>query len=104
MRPVVLLFDEATSALDPELVGEVLTFMEDLAKDGRHDHGRGDARYELAQDAADEIVFLDHGRVVEVSTPEKFFRQAETERARQFLQRYGSLTQRSTRAREETAT
>jgi polar amino acid transport system ATP-binding protein len=103
MRPVVLLFDEATSALDPELVGEVLTVMADLAKDGMtmvvvtHEMS-------FAQDAADEIVFLDHGRVVEVSTPEKFFRRAETERARQFLQRYGSLTRRSARAGEETVT
>jgi polar amino acid transport system ATP-binding protein len=89
MRPAVLLFDEATSALDPELVGEVLAVMEDLAKDGMtmvvvtHEMS-------FAQDAADEIVFLDHGRVVEVASPEKFFHQPDTERARQFLQRYGS--------------
>jgi polar amino acid transport system ATP-binding protein len=89
MRPAVLLFDEATSALDPELVGEVLAVMEDLAKDGMtmvvvtHEMS-------FAQDAADEIVFLDHGRVVEVAGPEKFFRRPDSERARQFLQRYGS--------------
>jgi polar amino acid transport system ATP-binding protein len=87
MRPVVLLFDEPTSALDPELVGEVLAVMEDLAKDGMtmvvvtHEMS-------FAQDAADEIVFLDHGRVVEVAKPDIFFRQPDTERARQFLQRY----------------
>jgi polar amino acid transport system ATP-binding protein len=87
MRPEVLLFDEPTSALDPELVGEVLAVMEDLAQDGMtmvvvtHEMS-------FAQDAADEIVFLDHGRVVEVAKPDKFFRQPETERARQFLQRY----------------
>jgi ABC-type polar amino acid transport system ATPase subunit len=77
--------------------------MEDLAKDGMT---MVVVMHEMcfAQDAADEIVFLDHGRVVEVSTPEKFFRLAETERARQFLQRYGSPTRRSARAREETAT
>jgi polar amino acid transport system ATP-binding protein len=90
MRPAVLLFDEATSALDPELVGEVLSVMEELAKDGMtmvvvtHEMS-------FAQDAADEIVFLDRGRVVEVAKPEKFFRQPDTERARQFLQRFGSL-------------
>jgi polar amino acid transport system ATP-binding protein len=89
MRPVVLLFDEATSALDPELVGEVLAVMEELAQDGMtmvvvtHEMG-------FARDAADEIVFLDHGRVVEVAPPEKFFEAPETERARQFLQRYGA--------------
>ena len=89
MRPAVLLFDEATSALDPELVGEVLAVMEKLAKDGMtmvvvtHEMS-------FAQDAADEIIFLDHGRVVEVAKPEKFFRQPDTERARQFLQRFGS--------------
>ena len=89
MRPSVLLFDEATSALDPELVGEVLVVMEELAKDGMtmvvvtHEMG-------FARDAADEIVFLDRGRVVEVSPPDKFFDAPKTERARQFLQRYGS--------------
>jgi ABC-type polar amino acid transport system ATPase subunit len=89
MRPAVLLFDEATSALDPELVGEVLGVMEELAQDGMtmvvvtHEMG-------FARDAADEIVFLDHGRVVEVAPPEKFFEAPETERARQFLQRYGA--------------
>jgi polar amino acid transport system ATP-binding protein len=89
IRPAVLLFDEATSALDPELVGEVLAVMEELAKDGMtmvvvtHEMS-------FAQDAADEIIFLDHGRVVEVAAPEKFFRQPDTERARQFLQRYES--------------
>jgi polar amino acid transport system ATP-binding protein len=94
MRPVVLLFDEATSALDPELVGEVLAVMEELAKEGMtmvvvtHEMS-------FAQDAADEIVFLDHGRVVEVATPEKFFRQPDSERARQFLQRYGASSRRA---------
>jgi polar amino acid transport system ATP-binding protein len=102
MRPSVLLFDEATSALDPELVGEVLAVMEDLAKDGMtmvvvtHEMG-------FARDAADEIVFLDHGRVVEVAPPEKFFEAPKTERARQFLQRYDSslrTTVRGVRASE----
>jgi polar amino acid transport system ATP-binding protein len=89
MQPAVLLFDEATSALDPELVGEVLAVMEELAKDGMtmvvvtHEMS-------FAQDAADEIIFLDRGRVVEVAKPEKFFRQPDTERARAFLQRFGS--------------
>jgi polar amino acid transport system ATP-binding protein len=100
MRPAVLLFDEATSALDPELVGEVLGVMADLAKDGMtmvvvtHEMS-------FAQDAADEIVFLDHGRVVEVAPPDKFFRRPDTERARQFLQRYGSSHRRTNRGGTE---
>ena len=99
MQPAVLLFDEATSALDPELVGEVLAVMEELAKDGMtmvvvtHEMS-------FAQDAADEIIFLDRGRVVEVAKPEKFFRQPDTERARVFLQRFGS-SQRGRICRDE---
>ena len=87
MRPELLLFDEATSALDPELVGEVLAVMEDLAREGMtmvvvtHEMG-------FARDAADEIVFLDHGRVVETAQPAQFFDRPQTERARQFLQRF----------------
>jgi polar amino acid transport system ATP-binding protein len=96
MRPAVLLFDEATSALDPELVGEVLAVMEKLAKDGMtmvvvtHEMS-------FAQDAADEIIFLDRGRVIEVAKPEKFFGQPDTERARAFLQRFGSSQRGRTR-------
>ena len=87
MQPELLLFDEPTSSLDPELVGEVLTVMRDLANEGRtmvvvtHELG-------FARDAADEIVFLDSGRVVETGTPEAFFNNPSTSRVRQFLQRY----------------
>jgi polar amino acid transport system ATP-binding protein len=87
MRPELLLFDEATSALDPELVTEVLSVMEELAKEGMtmvvvtHEMS-------FARDAADEIVFLDHGRVIETAAPEQFFNQPQSERARQFLQRF----------------
>jgi polar amino acid transport system ATP-binding protein len=87
MRPDVLLFDEPTSALDPELVGEVLVVMRDLAGEGMtmvvvtHEMG-------FARDAATRILFLDHGRVVETGAPERFFSSPETERARQFIQRY----------------
>jgi polar amino acid transport system ATP-binding protein len=87
MRPDLLLFDEPTSALDPELVGEVLVVMRDLAREGMtmvvvtHEMG-------FARDAATRILFLDHGRVVETGTPERFFSSPETERARQFIQRY----------------
>jgi len=87
MRPDLLLFDEPTSALDPELVGEVLLVMRELAHEGRtmvvvtHEMG-------FARDAATRVMFLDRGRVIETGSPEKFFTSPETERARQFLQRY----------------
>jgi polar amino acid transport system ATP-binding protein len=87
MRPDLLLFDEPTSALDPELVGEVLVVMRDLAREGMtmvivtHEMG-------FAREAATRVLFLDRGRVVETATPERFFANPETERARQFLQRY----------------
>jgi polar amino acid transport system ATP-binding protein len=87
MRPELLLFDEPTSALDPELVGEVLVVMRDLAREGMtmvvvtHEMG-------FARDAATRVLFLDRGRVVETGTPDRFFANPETERARQFLQRY----------------
>ncbi|MEO8626995.1 MAG: amino acid ABC transporter ATP-binding protein [Betaproteobacteria bacterium] len=88
MRPELMLFDEATSTLDPELVGEVLTVMEDLAQEGMtmvvvtHEMG-------FARDAADEVVFLDHGRVIESAQPAQFFERPQSERAQQFLQRFG---------------
>jgi polar amino acid transport system ATP-binding protein len=87
MRPDLLLFDEPTSALDPELVGEVLLVMRELAHEGMtmvivtHEMG-------FAREAATRVLFLDRGRVVETGSPEGFFGNPETERARQFLQRY----------------
>jgi polar amino acid transport system ATP-binding protein len=87
MRPDLLLFDEPTSALDPELVGEVLVVMRELAREGMtmvvvtHEMG-------FARDAATRILFLDRGRVVETAAPERFFSSPETERAGQFIQRY----------------
>jgi polar amino acid transport system ATP-binding protein len=87
MRPELLLFDEPTSALDPELVGEVLIVMRELALDGMtmvvvtHEMG-------FAREAASRIVFLDRGRVVETATPAEFFTAPATDRARQFLLRY----------------
>jgi polar amino acid transport system ATP-binding protein len=89
MRPEVLLFDEPTSALDPELVGEVLAVMQDLAQEGMtmivvtHEMS-------FARDAASRIVFMDQGRVIETAAPEAFFRTPQTERARQFLLRYAA--------------
>lgn len=88
MNPEVILFDEPTSALDPELVGEVLTVMRALADEGMtmvvvtHEMA-------FAHEASDEIIFLDQGRVVERGKPDIFFNKPSTDRARQFLQRYG---------------
>ena len=87
MHPDVLLFDEATSALDPELVGEVLAVMKDIAHIGltmivvTHEMN-------FARDAASRIVFLDKGKIVEVATADAFFERPATERSRQFLERY----------------
>jgi polar amino acid transport system ATP-binding protein len=87
MRPDLLLFDEPTSALDPELVGEVLVVMRELAREGMtmvivtHEMG-------FAREAATRVLFMDHGRVVETGSPEQFFSNPATDRARQFIQRY----------------
>ena len=84
MKPDAMLFDEPTSALDPEMVGEVLDVMRDLASDGMtmivvtHEMG-------FARQVADRIVFMDHGRVVEAASPADFFTSPRTERARDFL-------------------
>ncbi|MCB8838317.1 amino acid ABC transporter ATP-binding protein [Aurantimonas sp. VKM B-3413] len=89
MKPDLLLFDEPTSALDPELVGEVLAVMKDLARDGMtmvvvtHEMA-------FARDVASRVIFLDRGRIVESGTPEEFFTSPKTERARQFLLRYAA--------------
>ena len=85
MEPRVMLFDEPTSALDPEMVGEVLKVMKDLALSGMtmmcvtHEMG-------FAREVADRVIFVDHGCVVEDAGPEAFFIKPQTERARQFLQ------------------
>ena len=84
MEPKVLLFDEPTSALDPEMIQEVLDVMVELAREGMtmivvtHEMG-------FARRAADRIVFMDDGRVVEDAPPEQFFAHPATERAERFL-------------------
>jgi polar amino acid transport system ATP-binding protein len=84
MQPKAMLFDEPTSALDPELVGEVLSVMKELAVEGitmvivTHEMG-------FAREVADQVVFLDEGRILEAGTPEKIFEYPEEERTRQFL-------------------
>jgi polar amino acid transport system ATP-binding protein len=84
MRPKLMLFDEATSALDPETVGEVLAVMEELAAEGMtmvcvtHEMG-------FAREAADRIVMMDDGVILEEGSPAQFFSQPRHERTRQFL-------------------
>jgi len=86
MEPAVMLFDEPTSALDPELIGEVLTVMKDLAREGTtmivvtHEMG-------FAREVADRVVFMDGGAIVEDSPPEVMFTHPEHENTRQFLER-----------------
>jgi glutamate transport system ATP-binding protein len=84
MRPKVMLFDEPTSALDPEMINEVLEVMTDLARDGMtmvvvtHEMG-------FARRAADRVVFMDQGEIVEIAPPDEFFVNPRSERARLFL-------------------
>ena len=84
MQPKVMLFDEVTSALDPELVGEVLRVMRDLAREGMtmivvtHEMG-------FARDVGDRVVFMDEGRVIEEGAPDAIFNNASEQRTRAFL-------------------
>jgi len=84
MEPKIILFDEPTSALDPEMIGEVLDVMKELAKDNytivcvTHEMG-------FAREVGDRIVFMDEGKILEENTPEEFFNNPKTERAQKFL-------------------
>jgi glutamate transport system ATP-binding protein len=84
MDPVVMLFDEPTSALDPEMIKEVLDVMSDLARDGMtmivvtHEMG-------FARKAADRVVFMADGLIVEEATPDEFFTHPKSDRAKDFL-------------------
>ena len=85
MKPSLLLFDEVTSALDPEMIGEVLDVMKGLATDFQttmivvtHEMG-------FAREAADRVVMMDDGQIIEEGTPEHFFREPREERTKQFL-------------------
>ncbi len=84
MRPALMLFDEPTSALDPEVIGEVLDVMKELALEGMtmivvtHEMG-------FAREAADRVVMMDDGRIIEEGTPEHFFREPREERTKQFF-------------------
>ena len=84
MEPKIMLFDEPTSALDPELVGEVLAVMKDLAEQGMtmlcvtHEMG-------FAREVADKVVFMADGQILESGTPEEIFTNPKTDKAKQFL-------------------
>ncbi|HVD43260.1 MAG TPA: amino acid ABC transporter ATP-binding protein [Gaiellaceae bacterium] len=86
MRPHVMLFDEVTSALDPELVGEVLVVMRDLARDGMtmlvvtHE-------MQFARDVGDQLIFMDEGKIVEQGNPAEIIDRPKAERTRRFLRR-----------------
>ena len=95
MAPHVMLFDEVTSALDPELVGEVLVVMRDLARDGMtmlvvtHE-------MQFAREVGDRLVFMDEGKIVEQGLPADVLDQPQEERTRRFLRRSLQLADRST--------
>lgn len=84
MNPKVMLFDEPTSALDPEMIKEVLDVMLSLARSGMtmlivsHEMG-------FASAAADRVVFMDEGEIVEIDTPQNLFNRPKSERTKQFL-------------------
>jgi polar amino acid transport system ATP-binding protein len=84
MKPKIILFDEPTSALDPEMIGEVLDVMKELARENytivcvTHEMG-------FAREVADRIVFMDAGEIVEENSPEEFFKNPKTDRAKKFL-------------------
>ena len=86
MNPEIMLFDEPTSALDPEMVGEVLNVIKDLANEDMtmvvvtHEMG-------FAKDVADKVVFMDEGIILEEGSPDKIFNNPENERTKQFLAR-----------------
>jgi polar amino acid transport system ATP-binding protein len=84
MEPEVMLFDEPTSALDPEMVGEVLTVMKNLAKEKMtmvvvtHEMG-------FAREVADRVIFMENGKIAEQGTPDEFFNHPKSERLKRFL-------------------
>ncbi|MFJ5768957.1 amino acid ABC transporter ATP-binding protein [Psychrobacillus sp. NPDC093180] len=86
MGPEIMLFDEPTSALDPEMIGEVLTVMKDLAKEGMtmivvtHEMG-------FAKEVANRVIFMDQGVIIEDSEPKLFYKEPKEERAKLFLKR-----------------
>ena len=90
MDPLLMLFDEPTSALDPELIGEVLQVMQDLAKEGMtmicvtHEMG-------FAKSVASEIIFMEKGNILEASPPQEMFSNPKNERTKSFLHKIAEL-------------
>jgi ABC-type polar amino acid transport system ATPase subunit len=89
MQPRVMLFDEPTSALDPELIGEVLTVMKDVAREGMtmvvvtHEMG-------FARDVADRVIVMSEGELIEDSSPEELFKNPKDPRTKALIDRYRS--------------
>lgn len=87
LNPEVILFDEPTSALDPELVGDTLALMKEVAEEGgtmilvTHEMG-------FARDVADKVIFMENGNIVEQGTPKQIFENPQEERTKQFLARF----------------
>lgn len=88
MRPKVMLFDEVTSALDPELVGEVLEVIRDIAKEGEMAMVLVTHEMDFALDIADKVLFLDKGVIAEQGTPQEVIANPENERLQNFLKRF----------------
>ena len=88
MRPKILLFDEPTSALDPELVGEVLKVIKEIAQDGSTTMLLVTHEMKFARDVADRVCFFDKGVIAEQGSPQEIFENPKTERLKQFLNRF----------------
>lgn len=90
MRPKVMVFDEVTSALDPELVGEVLEVIREIAEEGEMAMMLITHEMDFAKEIADRVIFGADGRIVEQGTPEEIFDHPKSERLQSFLQRFRS--------------
>lgn len=90
MRPKVMVFDEVTSALDPELVGEVLEVIREIAEEGEMAMMLITHEMDFAKEIADRVIFGAEGRIVEQGTPEEIFDNPQSERLQSFLQRFRS--------------
>lgn len=90
MRPKVMVFDEVTSALDPELVGEVLEVIREIAEEGEMAMMLITHEMDFAKEIADRVIFGADGRIVEQGTPEEIFDDPQSERLQSFLQRFRS--------------
>lgn len=93
LNPDVILFDEPTSALDPELVGEVLEVMKKIAREVKCTLVVVTHEINFAREVADQIIFMDHGVIVEQGTPEQILNNPQESRTKQFLSRYTSFTE-----------